>query len=499
MAVQVPLLQDGPLPTLLFTTHPVPTVSPASSYPDSSQVDVTYESTRTFPGEELLDTLVTTALSGSTALSISREAPSDVNSDTEPNIIAHLETGNAVDSDTSGSLTTDSVFQQMKVRIRATIIFLSSLIAYVSVNSFIRAINPSAFIWCEEDKEEDQWMASSHSWLDRKACRWLGFCGLSHYKKAGGQYGHRTSNNGTQTYPGIGDIDWRHSWTSGAERPELWSPEEHQLRHIPDYVLEYAPLVHLSSDEQFWPCDIAEHLKHITPHLNYTPVQASWDHPTLRDLDKLNAWERGRYVFLTSNDDVESRPAWLEGKQNIPVPVNTRVGNQQGEVDELEDDIDDSQSCKDEFSVDDEDLLHLQDRAYLDDSETEVGEMSSAEARLRLGLSEQEVIQGGRRARRGGRSDAPAILIVVNKGDGIVDAFWFYFYSFNLGNMVFNIRFGNHVGDWEHSLVRFQNGVPKAVFFSEHSFGEAYAYDAVEKIGKRVSLFTHIHPCHLPH
>jgi hypothetical protein len=72
----------------------------------------------------------------------------------------------------------------------------------------------------------------------------------------------------------------------------------------------------------------------------------------------------------------------------------------------------------------------------------------------------------------------------------VVDAFWFFFYSYNLGNAVFNIRFGNHVGDWEHTVVRFQHGEPKAVFFSEHSFGEAYTWDAVEKKGNRVSRIT---------
>jgi hypothetical protein len=86
----------------------------------------------------------------------------------------------------------------------------------------------------------------------------------------------------------------------------------------------------------------------------------------------------------------------------------------------------------------------------------------------------------------GGRSDAPAVLVVVEKDNGVVDAFFFFFYSYNLGNKVFNVRFGNHVGDWEHTVVRFQHGKPKAVFFSEHSFGEAYTYGALEKIGKRV-------------
>ena len=37
------------------------------------------------------------------------------------------------------------------------------------------------------------------------------------------------------------------------------------------------------------------------------------------------------------------------------------------------------------------------------------------------------------------------------------------------------------------AVVRFQHGVPKAVFTSRHSFGSsAYSYDAMEKIGKRV-------------
>jgi hypothetical protein len=80
-----------------------------------------------------------------------------------------------------------------------------------------------------------------------------------------------------------------------------------------------------------------------------------------------------------------------------------------------------------------------------------------------------------------GRSPAPCILILVDKGHGIIDAFWFYFYSYNLGTTVLTMRFGNHIGDWEHSLIRFHNGVPKAVFFSAHSGGTAFSYNSVEK------------------
>lgn len=77
---------------------------------------------------------------------------------------------------------------------------------------------------------------------------------------------------------------------------------------------------------------------------------------------------------------------------------------------------------------------------------------------------------------------APATLIVVDKGNGWVDAFWFYFYSFNLGPFVLgNGPFGNHVGDWEHSLVRFYRGKPIIVWMSAHSGGGAFLYDKLEK------------------
>lgn len=89
-----------------------------------------------------------------------------------------------------------------------------------------------------------------------------------------------------------------------------------------------------------------------------------------------------------------------------------------------------------------------------------------------------------------GYSKAPAVLILVDKGDGIVDAFWFFFYSYNLGQTVLNIRFGNHVGDWEHCLIRFEHGEPRGVFFSEHEGGQAYTYEAVEKMDGRPVIYS---------
>lgn len=205
------------------------------------------------------------------------------------------------------------------------------------------------------------------------------------------------------------------------------------MHEIPQYVLDYAPLVHLYSEEQFWPCDMKEHLFHVTPKLNYTPIQGL-PQLNLSNLNQLNQFEGGRHVFLTSNDNVEDRPDWLGGQINIP----------------------------DDFT-DDSKANHLQSQA--------------SKGKIR-GQS------------HGGHSDAPAVLVTVDKGDGVVDAFWFFFYSYNLGNIVFNIRFGNHIGDWEHTLIRYKHGEPEVVFVSEHFFGSAYSYSAVEKIGKRPVVYS---------
>jgi len=76
-------------------------------------------------------------------------------------------------------------------------------------------------------------------------------------------------------------------------------------------------------------------------------------------------------------------------------------------------------------------------------------------------------------------------VIVNDHGSGLVDAFYFYFYAYNEGNIVFGQEFGDHVGDWEHNMIRFSDGVPQAVWYSQHANGEAFTYNAVEKHGQR--------------
>ncbi|KAL8795008.1 MAG: hypothetical protein Q9195_002456 [Heterodermia aff. obscurata] len=217
--------------------------------------------------------------------------------------------------------------------------------------------------------------------------------------------------------------------------PEDWKHDNRTMNEIPQYVLDYAPLVYLFSGEQFWPCDIADHLNHVTPNLNYTPILSRTNNLNLTNLDTLNEYDDGRFVYLKSDDNVEERPDWLGGQKNIPNQPDEQLQSP-----------------------------HPHRRKPSDPRD------------------QQPPI--------GGRSSAPAVLVTVNKGHGIVDAFWFYFYSYNLGNKVLNIRFGNHIGDWEHSLIRFQHGEPKIVFFSEHFFGQAYTYAAVEKIGRRPVVYS---------
>lgn len=221
-------------------------------------------------------------------------------------------------------------------------------------------------------------------------------------------------------------------------RPDDAMKDPNVMKDTPQYVLDYAPYVYLHKDEEFWPGTMEEHLLHTTPALNYTPVEKDKLPAALNlmNLDQLNAFERGRNVFLTSNDNVEDRPEWLSGAKNIPENYTPPVSKGRW---------------------------------------------------LNKGMTSKDEGKGS-----GGRSNAPAILITIDKGNGIVDAFWFFFYSYNLGNIVLNIRWGNHVGDWEHTMVRFHHGHPKVVFFSEHNFGAAYSYAAVEKIGRRPVAYSAI-------
>ncbi|KAI9743060.1 MAG: Vacuolar protein sorting-associated protein 62 [Claussenomyces sp. TS43310] len=171
---------------------------------------------------------------------------------------------------------------------------------------------------------------------------------------------------------------------------------------IPAYALTYAPYSHLYSKEQWWPSDVATHVQHVTPEVNFTAVA---ENVTLEDLNTFNS-----SVYLTSKDNTEDSPAWLLSAFNTPDNVT-------------------------------------------------------------------------------GYSSAPATIIVAEKDDGIVDVFYFYFYSYNEGPSVLGLAYGNHVGDWEHSMVRFINEVPTYIYLSAHSSGTAYNYTALNMTDSRATTY----------
>lgn len=175
--------------------------------------------------------------------------------------------------------------------------------------------------------------------------------------------------------------------------------------YVPPYVIDNCPLVHLYSEETYWPADISEFIKHFDVRAaNGTVIEEA---PVdLCDLKANFKYSEGSIpsgeTFLTSLDDFDKDPSWLLGHE-------PNYGS--GEI-----------------------------------------------------------------------AKAPAILIVVDKGNGWVDAYWFYFYAFNLGPFIMGYGpWGNHVGDWEHTLVRFFQGEPQYLWMSAHSGGGYYEFSALEK------------------
>lgn len=183
---------------------------------------------------------------------------------------------------------------------------------------------------------------------------------------------------------------------------------------VPQYVVDSCPLVHLYTEEKYWPSDIAKYVNNFNITDGDSVAVFNKDKLTLSDLKPSYKYDlpngsqgeiSSEFTYLTSLDDFAKDPKWLLGS-----PPEYGTG-------------------------------HIR--------------------------------------------DGPAVLLVVDKGNGWVDAFWFYFYPFNLGPFIMGYGpWGNHVGDWEHSLVRFYKGEPRYVWMSAHGGGLAYKYSALEKVKK---------------
>ncbi|KAF2272703.1 uncharacterized protein EI97DRAFT_425984 [Westerdykella ornata] len=75
----------------------------------------------------------------------------------------------------------------------------------------------------------------------------------------------------------------------------------------------------------------------------------------------------------------------------------------------------------------------------------------------------------------------------------VTDMFSFYFYNFNAGPRLPSDPsrfFGDHVGDLEYTMIRFEADKPKMVYLSRHASGTLYDYDSLEKQGIRPVVFA---------
>jgi len=210
---------------------------------------------------------------------------------------------------------------------------------------------------------------------------------------------------------------WQHSFLTFARRPLNYS---RQPVGVPQFVLDYAPLVWLDESEAYFPSDIYSQVENTTPLVNNYSAIPGAPHPlTLENLDALNAYaNNGSTIYLTSKVDVTTSPRWLEGV------VPTSSGKTENAV-----------SCA---------------------------------------------------------------IIVNDHGSGLVDAFYMYFYAYNLGNVVLFRELGDHIGDWEHNMIRFQDEEPQTIWYSQHANGQAFTYNAVEKKRHPTNLLLcNRQPCQL--
>ena len=188
-------------------------------------------------------------------------------------------------------------------------------------------------------------------------------------------------------------------------------------------------MIYLHSKDQCLPSDISEQLKHTVPKIGLSPLPNDANLPllTLDNLSILNKFGKGgENVYLTSKDDISKLPPWMFG---IAPDSNGVVPN--------------AKTC---------------------------------------------------------------VVITADRGNGTLDAFFIMFWAYNWGGNVLGqnlgkhswlivtlmpmARIGNHVGDWEHVMVRFQHGVPKVVWLSQHATGQAFEYELLANrynSGPRVS------------
>jgi hypothetical protein len=182
------------------------------------------------------------------------------------------------------------------------------------------------------------------------------------------------------------------------------TPITRQTTTVPQFVLDFAPLVHLDQQEEFFPSDITAQLTNSHPtDKDNKPIPNAASPLTLSNLENLP-----NTTFVTSNEGITSIPPWFRGVR--PDPNTHRTP----------------------------------------------GAMSSV------------------------------IILAPKPTLSVLDVFYFYFYAYNAGTSPLslpNFSFGNHVGDWEHVMIRFNTTStptqPTAAWYSAHSLGQAFLFSAL--------------------
>ncbi|KAI7962308.1 hypothetical protein MJO28_000402 [Puccinia striiformis f. sp. tritici] len=228
---------------------------------------------------------------------------------------------------------------------------------------------------------------------------------------------------------------------------------------LPQYALDFAPLVYLHSDEVFWPSDVNTHFDNVQPQINFSSVQSApqttQDFLRSSNIQKIDSSQQ-ELIYLSAKEpifDLDSAP-WLRG-----VGPPDKSGK--------------SAAAAIIIAVD----------------KTQQG------LSFIFAISYVIVFPV--------HTDAiyfPCNLIFCRLsyspvGPGWVDVFYLFFYSYNRGNYFYNNRFGDHVADWENTMIRFQNGKPMYVTPEAHGGqvmlgNSAFKYDILEHSNGRPVVYS---------
>ena len=92
---------------------------------------------------------------------------------------------------------------------------------------------------------------------------------------------------------------------------------------IPDYVIKYAPLVHLYSEERYFPYDVKKFVTNF--HVTWRNGSIYPGTEKNMNLDKLANLPNSTDLFLTANSDFDSDPEWITGLKNKPSLINGEI------------------------------------------------------------------------------------------------------------------------------------------------------------------------------